>query len=76
MLQINTIGEIILDRQPTGLRLSQGPQGTVVYTPGMGKQAYKRHEMPHARYSTSTGSPACGIGIDDLERDIRALLNR
>lgn len=76
MIQIATNGEILLDRQPTGLRMSQNKENTVIYTPEIGAQRYKVHAMPHARYSAASVSPACGQGIEALERDIRALLGR
>ena len=79
MLQHATDNSLILDGRDTGLKLAQRRDGTVIYTPESRSsgQAYREHQMPHARYSTAHDTPASGAaGRGQLEADVRALLAR
>ena len=74
-MQIDTSGEILLDKKRTGLALTQRRDGTVIYTrEGIGRQ-YAEHKMPHQRYSAVHDVPASGAaGRAQLEADVRALM--
>lgn len=87
MLTINTDNTIDLDGQPTGLRVTQRRDGTVVYSVGAGGSNYREHKMPHARYSLAHDAPRPlhakpelatkfppPAGRSQFEADLRALL--
>lgn len=56
-MQINTDNTISLDNKPTGLRVTQRRDGTVVYSTSHAGHDYKEHKMPHARYSLANDAP-------------------
>ncbi len=76
MIQIDTSNRIRIDGQDTRLALVQRASGTVVYTPEsrVTGTAYREHQMPHARYSTTNDAPASGVpGRLQLEADVRSM---
>lgn len=74
-LRLMMSGEMLLDGQPTGLHLSQGRTGTVVYSPSRPGRPYRQHPMPATHYSTVGDLTRPGVaGVTQLEADVRALL--
>ena len=77
MLQIDTVGSILIDGRDTGLKVTQRRDGTAVYTSEsvISGRNYQEHKMPHARYSTAHDSPANGAaGRIQFEADIRVIM--
>jgi hypothetical protein len=77
MLQIDTVGRIIINKTLTGVGVRQRPDCTEVYLltlPEIGQQ-YEVLKMPQRRYSTAHPAPDSGVaGCDQLEADIVAVL--
>ncbi len=84
---IKTDGSIDLDSGPTGLRVTQKREGTVVFSAGHGGVNYREYKMPNARYSLAHDAPRPQhatpelaakfpppAGRSQFEADVRALL--
>ena len=70
-------GSISIDGSDTGLGVSQGPNGTEVYTREAKGRRYQRHPMPSNRYLLGSDSPITKPGVatrTQFEEDIRSLL--
>ena len=77
-LQITTSDEIHLDGNPTGLRVNQAKDGTVVYWPEGGGVAYREINMPSRRYQLGSDSPITKPGVatrSAFEHDVRAIVS-
>ena len=72
MIQLSAqLNEIIIDEKPTGLRLLQKPNGTVIHTL---HGEYKELEMPHRRYLHTVLEPLGEkAGLNQLESDLRKM---
>ena len=58
MFEVDTnTGRITINGQFTGLHVTQARNGTIVYTPEGAPGGYKKHAMPHARYSLAHDAP-------------------
>ena len=70
-IQIHTNGHISIDSKDTGLGVTQGENGTIVFVrEGLGR-TYKQISMPHARYSLAHDKPASGNpGRAQFEADL------
>lgn len=79
VVKIGVDGSIFLSGNDTGLKVSQSPKGTIVYTaeaPFRG-QKYQEHQMPQNRYSMSHPDPGGGVaGVHEFVKDITTLLGR
>lgn len=76
-VQINTVNDIIINGEKTGLKVTQAKKGTIVYTPEnlITGQKYQEHQMPEVCYSTAHDAPASGVaGKLKFEADVLALL--
>jgi hypothetical protein len=76
MLKLNTVNEICIDHEPTGLGLTQAPNGSVVYQREnrFAGKAYKDIKMPHNRYTcTADVKKYNAASFDQLETDLRNL---
>ena len=87
-----TDGSIDLDGVKTGLKVGQDRDGNVVYSPEASPtrewngtafvvtkpgSKYRKHTMPHARYSLAHDHPGSGVaGRSQFESDLRDLLER
>lgn len=70
-------GSISIDGSDTGLGVSQGPNGTEVFTREAPGRKYHAHKMPTRRYQLGTDSERSKPGVatrSQFEKDIRSLL--
>lgn len=78
-VQIQSNNSILFSGKSTGLKVTQTPQGTLVYTPEVlhRHQVYQEHTMPHTRYSlTDDNSTSSVPGIHEFGQDIELLLSK